>query len=50
VTERQRDEIREIEATQAALRASIEQTKGLAEKAESLLQQHKQTLQSDQAA
>lgn len=39
--------IEEIEATQAALRESIEATKGLAEKAETLLQKHKQTIQED---
>lgn len=38
-------DISEIEATQAALRESIEATKGLAQKAETLLQKHKQTLQ-----
>ena len=37
-------EISEIEQTQAALRESIERTKELAEDAEKLLQQHKQTL------
>ena len=47
VTEKQQDEIAEIEATQAALRDSIERTKGLAEKAESLLQKHKKALQAD---
>lgn len=50
VTEKQQDEIAEIEATQAALRESIAQTKGLAEKAETLLQKHKQALQADPAA
>lgn len=37
--------IAEIEATQAALRDSIEATKGLAEKAEVLLQKHKDSLE-----
>ena len=49
VTDKQQHEIAEIEATQAALRESIEQTKGLAEKA-ALLQKHKRTLQADQPA
>ena len=44
VTEKQNQEIAEIEATQKALRESIEATKGLAQKAESLLQKHKRTL------
>ena len=48
MTEKQQDEIAEIEATQAALRESIEQTKGLAEKAETLLQRHKLGLQAEQ--
>jgi hypothetical protein len=38
------DHIAEIEATQAALRESIEATKGLAERAEDLLQKHKERL------
>jgi hypothetical protein len=38
------DHMAEIEATQAALRESIEATKGLAEKAEDLLQKHKKRL------
>ena len=37
-------EIAKIEATQQALRESIEATKGLAADAEQLLQQHKKTL------
>lgn len=41
------DEMAEIEATQAALRESIEATKGLAEKAETLLQKHKMSLDQD---
>jgi hypothetical protein len=45
VTDKQKNEIVEIEATQKALRESIEATKGLAEKAEKLLQKHKKTLQ-----
>ena len=39
-------QVEEIEATQKALRASIEQSKQLAEKADHLLQQHKKSLQS----
>jgi hypothetical protein len=46
VTNKQQDEIAEIEATQAALRESIEATKGLAEKAETLLQKHKETVEA----
>ncbi|MFA6113261.1 MAG: hypothetical protein WC729_04700 [Sphingomonas sp.] len=42
------DEIARIEATQEALRDSIEETKQLSAKAEELLQQHKKALQ-DQA-
>jgi hypothetical protein len=49
VTTKQQNEIAEIEATQAALRESIEATKGLAEKAENLLQKHKRTLEADQS-
>ncbi len=41
---RKEDSLAEIEATQAALRDSIEATKDLAEKAETLLKKHKQTL------
>lgn len=48
VGKQQNREIAEIEATQKALRESIEATKGLAEKAENLLQKHKQTLQEVQ--
>jgi hypothetical protein len=40
-------QVREIEATQKALRESIEATKELAEKAEDLLQKHKRSLESD---
>lgn len=40
-------ELAEIEATQAALRGSIEATKQLAEKADALLQQHKATLEQE---
>jgi ABC-type transporter Mla subunit MlaD len=47
VSEKQDNQIAEIEATQAALRESIEATKGLAEKAEHLLQQHKQSLRDE---
>ena len=39
------DEIARIEATQEALRESIEETKQLSAKAEKLLQQHKKALQ-----
>ena len=46
VTTRQQNEIAEIEATQVALRQSIEATKGLAEKAETLLQKHKKNLEN----
>ena len=49
MTESDKQQISEIEATQAALRDSIEQTKGLAEKAESLLQKHKKTLEASQS-
>lgn len=42
------DEIARIEATQEALRESIEETKQLSARAEKLLQQHKQALK-DQA-
>ncbi|MEA3032571.1 MAG: hypothetical protein QOH86_587 [Sphingomonadales bacterium] len=44
------DHIAEIEATQAALRESIEATKGLAEKAEDLLQKHKERLNREPPA
>lgn len=46
MTDKQQNEIEEIEATQTALRDSIEQTKGLAAKVEDLLQQHKQNLET----
>ena len=46
--QKQNSEIAEIEATQKALRESIEATKGLAENAEHLLQRHKQTLKKGQ--
>lgn len=46
MTDKQQNEIEEIEATQTALRDSIEQTKGLAAKVETLLQQHKQNLET----
>ena len=42
-----RNQIEEIEATQEALRASIEQSKQLAVKADNLLQQHKKSLQTN---
>ena len=40
------NQVEEIEATQEALRASIKQSKQLAEKADNLLQQHKKSLQT----
>ena len=40
------DEIARIEATQDALRESIEETKQLSAKAEKLLQQHKRALKN----
>jgi hypothetical protein len=40
-----KDEIERIEETQRALQASIDQTKKLADKAETLLQQHKDNLE-----
>ena len=49
MTDNQKKEIVEIEATQKALRESIEATKGLAAKAEKLLQKHKKTLQKAEA-
>jgi hypothetical protein len=39
--------VAEIEATQAALRDSIEATRQLAEKADTLLRQHKETLERE---
>jgi hypothetical protein len=42
VTPKHQDDIGQIEATQAALRASIEATKGLAEMAERLLHRNRQ--------
>lgn len=50
VTENLEKEIAEIEATQAALRESIAATKGLAEKAETLLKKHKKTLKTVQSS
>lgn len=41
-------QVEEIEATQEALRESIEQSKQLAEKADHLLQKHKQSLQDNE--
>jgi len=41
------EEIEKIEATQRALRESIERTKELAEEADKLLQDHKKTLKDD---
>lgn len=49
MTEKQEKAIAEIEATQAALRESIEATKGLAEKAETLLKKHKKALKAVQS-
>lgn len=46
VTDKVEQQIAEIEATQAALRDSIAATKGLAEKAERLLKNHKKTLKA----
>jgi hypothetical protein len=40
-------EIAKIEKTQEALRESIEETKRLSAKAETLLQQHKKTLEEE---
>jgi hypothetical protein len=48
-SERVTEEIEAIEETQRALRESIEATKGLAEKAEKLLQQHKSTIEDEAA-
>lgn len=50
MTEKLEKEIADIEATQAALRESIEATKGLAEKAETLLKKHKKTLEAVQSS
>lgn len=47
VTEREEKSLAEIEATQLALRDSIEATKGLAEQAETLLKKHKRMLKRD---
>ena len=47
VNQRSKEDIAEIEATQAALRDSIQATKQLAEKAETLLQQHKEALEKE---
>lgn len=41
-------QIAQIEATQEALRNSIEATKRLSKKAETLLQEHKKTLERNQ--
>ena len=41
-------QVSEIEATHKALLESIEATKDLAEKADALLQKHKETLEEDQ--
>jgi hypothetical protein len=49
MTEQQAQGIAEIEATQKALRESIETTKGLAEKTEALIQKHKDTLTQGQS-
>jgi ABC-type transporter Mla subunit MlaD len=45
-----KEQIADIEATQAALRDSIEATKGLAAEAETLLQKHRQTLEQEQSS
>jgi hypothetical protein len=45
MTDKQQKEIAAIEANQAALRESIEASKDLAERAETLLKKHKKTLQ-----
>lgn len=50
MTEKLEKEIAEIEATQAALRESIAATKGLAEKAETLLKKHKKALEAVQSS
>ena len=42
------DQVEEIEATQQALRESIEQTKELAEKADDLLRKHKRTIKEEE--
>jgi ABC-type transporter Mla subunit MlaD len=47
VTDKSSDEIAEIEATQAALKESIQATKDLADKAEHLLQRHKRNMERD---
>jgi hypothetical protein len=44
-SDRQSEEIEEIEETQEALRESIEEAKTLADKAQELLQKHKKTLE-----
>ena len=49
MNQRSKENIAEIEATQAALRDSIQATKQLAEKAETLLQQHKEALEKESA-
>jgi len=46
MTERDK-QVQEIEATQKALLESIDATKGLAQRADALLQKHKQTLRDD---
>lgn len=45
MTEERAKEIAEIEATQAALRESIEATKELAQDAETLLRKHKDSVE-----
>ncbi len=47
VNTRTEDSLAEVEATQAALRDSIEATKNLAERAETLLKKHKQALEQE---
>lgn len=50
VTDKHQEDIAEIEATQAALKVSIQATKDLSDKAEHLLQQHKRNLERDAEA
>ena len=50
VTDKRQDDIADIEATQAALKESIQATKDLADKAEHLLQRHKRNLERDAAS
>ena len=50
MTDKLEKEIAEIETAQAALRESIEATKGLAVKAETLLKKHKRMLEAVQSS